>query len=138
MTVSLPAQLLSRENFAAFGDLIETEGATHYTINAGWAERFHDLAKLDLTAQSGQPTVSIFRSKPRCMSMMTTAVRSGSTSIGSGSAPISRLRMVVRLPECFVSGMNRLWLVAHHKMYTRTEARFRPRWMGFPDIQKLN
>ena len=65
MTVSLRAQLLSRENFAAFGDVIETEGATHYTINAGWAERFHDLAKLDLTAQSGQPTVSIFRSKPR-------------------------------------------------------------------------
>lgn len=65
MTVLVRAQPLSRESFAAFGDVIETEDATSYTINAGWAERFHDLAALDVTAQSGRPTVSIFRSKPR-------------------------------------------------------------------------
>jgi ureidoglycolate lyase len=65
VTVLVRAQPLSRESFAAFGDVIETEGAAHYTINAGWAERFHDLATLDVTAQSGKPTVSIFRSKPR-------------------------------------------------------------------------
>jgi len=61
----LIAQKLSRENFAAFGDVIETEHAHHYTINAGWAMRYHDLATLDLAQQGGQPCLSIFRALPR-------------------------------------------------------------------------
>jgi len=59
------AQKLSRENFAAFGDVIETENAQHYSINAGWATRYHDLATLDLMQGSGRPCVSIFRALAR-------------------------------------------------------------------------
>jgi ureidoglycolate lyase len=65
MRYELLARPLDRKSFAPFGDVIETDGARHYTINAGWAERYHDLAALDLTAGSGRPAVSIFRAKPR-------------------------------------------------------------------------
>jgi len=61
----LIAQKLCRENFAAFGDVIETENAQHYTINAGWAMRYHDLATLDLAQHAGRPCISIFRALPR-------------------------------------------------------------------------
>ena len=65
MSTTLTAQPITRENFAAFGDVIETEHAHHYTINAGWAERYHDLARLDLTQHNGRPCLSIFRALPR-------------------------------------------------------------------------
>jgi ureidoglycolate lyase len=65
VTELLIAQQLSRENFAAFGDVIETEHAHHYTINTGWATRYHDLATLDLGQHGGQPCISIFRALAR-------------------------------------------------------------------------
>ena len=65
MSRMLRAQKLEWHSFAPFGDVIETEGAQHYTINDGWAERYHDLAKLKLTQQGGKPAISIFRAKPR-------------------------------------------------------------------------
>jgi ureidoglycolate lyase len=55
---------LTREAFAPFGDVIETAGRDHYTINAGHAERYNDLADLDLTEAGGRPLVNIFRAKP--------------------------------------------------------------------------
>jgi len=61
----LIAQKLSRENFAAFGNVIETENAQHYTINAGWAMRYHDLATLDVGQNDGRPCLSIFRALAR-------------------------------------------------------------------------
>lgn len=62
---TLRARLLTREAFAPYGDVIELESAHHYTINDGWAERYHDLAALDLLADGGRPAVSIFRGKAR-------------------------------------------------------------------------
>lgn len=53
---------LRREAFAEFGDVIETQGAHHFAINQGMAERFHDLAKIDM-AGDGQAIVSIFVGK---------------------------------------------------------------------------
>jgi len=41
-------QKLTREAFAAFGDVITKEGAHHYPINDGTTERFHDLAQIDV------------------------------------------------------------------------------------------
>jgi len=35
---------LTAEAFAAFGDVIESEGRAHHPINAGSAQRFDDLA----------------------------------------------------------------------------------------------
>lgn len=56
---------LTAAAFAPFGDVIEAgDEKTHYTINYGRTERFHDLAQLDVLANGGKPTVSIFRSQP--------------------------------------------------------------------------
>ena len=56
---------LTREGFAPFGDVIEAQGSPHFAINAGFAERFHDLANIDVAAEGGRPLISIFRGRPR-------------------------------------------------------------------------
>ena len=61
----LSAQPLTKAGFAPYGDVIETEGATHFTINDGFAERFHDLAGIDVCSGAGQPLLNIFRALPR-------------------------------------------------------------------------
>lgn len=56
---------LTAEDFAPYGDVIEaSDKAVQKIINYGHTIRFHDLARLDLGAQDGQPLVSIFRSTP--------------------------------------------------------------------------
>jgi ureidoglycolate lyase len=64
-TVLRAAQLLTRENFAVFGDVIEVnDKANHFAINDGFTERYHDLAKVDVTNQNGRVLINIFRSTP--------------------------------------------------------------------------
>jgi len=65
---TLQVEPLRPESFSAFGDVIEaSETARHFTINGGFAERFHDLAKLDVSHEGGRAIVSIFRARPRTM-----------------------------------------------------------------------
>jgi len=59
-----PAALTSAA-FAAFGDVIETEGRPHRTINDGYAERYSDLSRIDATEADGRPLLNIFAAKPR-------------------------------------------------------------------------
>ncbi len=54
---------LTAESFQAFGDVIETKNRSSRTINYGYAERYENLAELDLIDQ-GQPALSIFKAKP--------------------------------------------------------------------------
>lgn len=56
---------LTREAFAPFGTVIETEGAEIIPINQGTTERFHALAELDVAAAGGRPILSLFRAQPR-------------------------------------------------------------------------
>jgi ureidoglycolate lyase len=51
----LRVQRLTRDAFAPFGDVIELEGARHFPINGGTAERYHDLASVDVTEDGGRP-----------------------------------------------------------------------------------
>ncbi len=55
---------LTRTAFAPFGDVIDCEGARHFSINRGTTERYHDLARLDMR-EGGRAIVSIFRGQPR-------------------------------------------------------------------------
>jgi ureidoglycolate lyase len=59
MVITLTPQPLTRAAFAPFGDVIETRGSPHFAINAGFAERFHDLANIDVAADGGRPLLSI-------------------------------------------------------------------------------
>ena len=65
MSLELKLQKLSRESFAPFGDVIETNGAEHLIINEGTTERFHDLANIDVRREGGKPLINIFRGSPR-------------------------------------------------------------------------
>lgn len=67
--ITLKPEKLAAGAFAPFGDVIRTEGATHYPINEGTTERFHDLARVDVAAEGGQALINIFRGQPRDLPM---------------------------------------------------------------------
>ncbi len=63
--LSLPVEPLSAEAFTSFGEVVEiSDAATHFTINDGNTERYHDLARID-PGTDGRAIVSIFRGLPR-------------------------------------------------------------------------
>jgi ureidoglycolate lyase len=59
--ITLTPQPLTRGAFAPFGEVVEIEGAQHFAINQGYAERYNDLARVDASATN----VSIVIAKPR-------------------------------------------------------------------------
>ncbi len=59
----LMPQLLTKESFAPFGQVIETQGSLSRVINNGFADRFECLADLDIT-DGGEPALSIFHARP--------------------------------------------------------------------------
>ena len=61
----LSPQPLTREVFRPFGDVIEMDGSAHFTINQGFAERFNDLAFVDVAPEGGMTNVSLFLGQPR-------------------------------------------------------------------------
>ena len=64
MSRTVTARPLTREAFADFGDVIETDGARHYPINGGKCERYHDLAKVEALGPGGHVLINIFRGTP--------------------------------------------------------------------------
>ena len=52
-TIEIKLEPLTRENFAPYGDVIETRDAKHFPINAGTIERYHDLADVDVGVDNG-------------------------------------------------------------------------------------
>jgi ureidoglycolate lyase len=68
MVTRIQAQILTKEAFAPFGEVIECKDAITYECNQGRAIRFHDLLKdIDILDQSGRLGVSIYRSIPSPM-----------------------------------------------------------------------
>jgi len=65
MALSLKPAPLTAAAFTPYGDVIAADTARERReINYGYTQRFHDLARLDLTASGGTPLVSLFRSAP--------------------------------------------------------------------------
>jgi ureidoglycolate lyase len=90
----LRPEMLTREAFRPFGDVIEMEGSAHYTINQGFTERFNDLAFVDVASEGGTTNVSLFLAEPRL-------------------APVA-IRLMERHPlgsQLFVPLQDRPWLV---------------------------
>ena len=65
--ITLKPEPLTKAVFAPFGDVIEMEGARHYPINQGFAERFNDLGHVDVMAEGGAVNISIVAAAPRPM-----------------------------------------------------------------------
>jgi len=58
-------KLLTKEAFIAFGDVIEVDSdANNFSINKGFTQRYHDLAKVDVNDNNGHTLINIFRSTP--------------------------------------------------------------------------
>ena len=64
MTKAIRAQLLTRDNFALFGDVIDASGDNHYPINAGKTERYHALARPEATVPGGHVLISLAKATP--------------------------------------------------------------------------
>jgi ureidoglycolate lyase len=63
MTKVIKAEIITKEAFEPFGDLITFEGAQTFNCNQGRAVRYHDLAKsVDVTDEGGRAGLSIYRS----------------------------------------------------------------------------
>jgi len=58
----LTPELLSKESFAAFGDVIELRDKEPISINSGNCQRYSDLASLDICS-SGETGISLFDAK---------------------------------------------------------------------------
>jgi ureidoglycolate lyase len=58
---------LTAEAFAAFGDVIETDGRESRWINDNTCRRFDDLADVDVLEGGGRPLISVFEAKPRAL-----------------------------------------------------------------------
>lgn len=65
MLKKLTPKPLTKDAFQAFGDVIEAnEQANNFTINDGFTQRYHDLAKVDVDDNNGSTLVNVFRSTP--------------------------------------------------------------------------
>ena len=68
------AETLTREAFAEFGDVLDTEGGNHYPINGGRAERYHDLARVEAEGPNARVLISIIRGTPYSFPLKLTMV----------------------------------------------------------------
>ncbi|MCR9214488.1 MAG: ureidoglycolate lyase [Proteobacteria bacterium] len=64
---------LTSDAFQGFGDVIETEGKDHFSINNGSTERYHDLARVEV-GPNGRTLVNIFRATPLTYPLKVTMV----------------------------------------------------------------
>ena len=53
-----PAPLIN-DTFAPFGDVIESDGADHFSINRGFTERHNDLASVDVHIEDVSANISL-------------------------------------------------------------------------------
>ena len=60
---------INRSNFNTYGDLISTNDINPIDINAGYAQRFDNLADLNTSKDSGKTIVSIFSALKRTFPM---------------------------------------------------------------------
>ena len=51
---------LTKAGFAPFGEVVETGDVKPKLINEGFAERFDDLANIDVAAEGGEVNISLF------------------------------------------------------------------------------
>ena len=64
MSRTILARPLTREAFAPFGEVLDTEGTQHFPINGGMCERHHALATVETAGGDASAILSIFRGRP--------------------------------------------------------------------------
>ncbi|MDH1927740.1 ureidoglycolate lyase [Pseudomonas sp. GD03696] len=64
---TLMIEPLTKEAFAQFGDVIETDDSDHFMINNGSTMRFHKLATVETAEPEDKAIISIFRADAQDM-----------------------------------------------------------------------
>jgi ureidoglycolate lyase len=72
MTDMLAVQPLTKESFAAFGEVLETNGAEARIINGGSCTRFHALATVETRGEGAKTVISLFRAELRAFPLYLT------------------------------------------------------------------
>ncbi len=70
MTTTIAVQPLTKESFAPFGQVLETEGAETRLINGGTCTRFHALATIETRGEGARAVVSLFRAEPIALPLL--------------------------------------------------------------------
>ena len=70
---TLTVELLTREKFEAYGDVIEIAGNEPVSINSGNCQRYTDLARLDMCS-TGASGISLFDAQAYCSPLTLTYV----------------------------------------------------------------
>ncbi len=65
MSAVLHPAPLTKSGFAAFGEVVELGGAERFPINQGFAERFNNLAQVDIGDEEGSINISVISAQPR-------------------------------------------------------------------------
>ena len=60
----ITAQPLTRVAFAPFGQVLDTDCDTHFPINGGKCERYHDLCSVEIKGENPRVLMSIFKGTP--------------------------------------------------------------------------
>ena len=63
--ISLSIAPLTKAGFAPFGEVVETADVKPKLINEGFAQRFDDLANIDVAAEGGEVNISLFTGAAR-------------------------------------------------------------------------
>lgn len=63
MPDTLTIQPLTREAFAPFGEVVEFEGRDFFPINNGMADRYHELANVQLGGKDSRAIISLVASR---------------------------------------------------------------------------
>ncbi|MEJ8475271.1 ureidoglycolate lyase [Roseibium algae] len=58
---------LTKEAFAPFGEVLDTDGTPDKLINQGLCGRYHDLANLDFSGADARVGISLFKSQKRTL-----------------------------------------------------------------------
>lgn len=58
--LAIKTEPLTRVAFAPFGDVIDKQGVRSFPTNRGTSVRYHDLARMQVTAEEGRGLISIF------------------------------------------------------------------------------
>ncbi len=64
MHKTMTIEPLTKQAFAPFGDVIETDNSEFFMINQGSTRRYHKLADVDVAEQGGDAIISIFQATP--------------------------------------------------------------------------
>jgi ureidoglycolate lyase len=65
MGLMLRVEALTRAAFAPFGDVIDADGVAPITINQGFAQKYKDLARVDVGHENGVVNINLFIAQPR-------------------------------------------------------------------------